>query len=466
MELFHRFNIVLIVAACVPAALGLFHYVYFVFLPVRAIKKYSESNPERLRRYLERVVATPSLLGSGMKIAARGGLVGIYLLRGQHAEAAAHCRAKLESVVKLRNPKRFGALEADTRRRLADCLDALGQSEDAAEERRRAEEGLDQASADPLRHLTQGTLLERQNRYEEAYAEHQKALELTPPSNVPVRIECMIHLVLAAYNAGRPSDCLGWAEEAIALGATGRFLESAHRMAAVACGNLGRLEESEQHYRQAYDGAASAKNTPEMAQILGSLADCLRKRGKLIEANQTCIKAAALDPKGRRMSLVVQSEILREWGRYDEALATLARHKDAGQIVIPDLERRFGAVVSLDTARVEAECGRADAAWSHIQEALAVLRDDAKLGFKCEAASCWVLAVRGLTDDSRRVSSELEKRLTDFERDRLLRCRTSCQSSFPSGKKHRICVEFLVSLLVHPAIRTDLSNERNILPAI
>jgi tetratricopeptide (TPR) repeat protein len=417
IEFFHRFGIVLIVATSVAAAATLFHYVYFVVLPLRAIKKYGENNPERLRRYLERVVATPSLLGSGMKMVARGGLVAIYLSSGRHAEAAAHCRAKLESVVRLRNRKRYGALEADTRRRLADCLEALGQSEEAAEERRRARERLHLASADPLRHLTQGTFLERQNRYEDAYVEYQKALELTPPSNVPVRIECLMHMVLAAYHAARPGDCLRWAEEVIALGATGRFLESAHRMAAVASGNLGQLEASEQHYRLAYEAAASAKNTPKMAEILGSLADCLRKRGKLVEANQTCIQASALDPKGQRMALGVQSQIFREWGRYDEALATLARHKEAGQIVIPDLERRLCAVVSLDTARIEAECGRSDAAWSHIREALAVLREDVKLSLMCEAASCWVLAVLGLTDDSKGVSGEVEKRLTNFERD-------------------------------------------------
>jgi tetratricopeptide (TPR) repeat protein len=227
----------------------------------------------------------------------------------------------------------------------------------------------------------------------------------------------MMHLVIAACNAGRPADCLRWAEEAIAFGATGRFLVSAHKMAAVACGNLGRLDESEQHYRNAYDALVGAKKTPEMAETLASLANCLRKRGKLIEANETCIKAAAMDPKGRRMSLAVQSQILREWGRYDEALAIRAGYKDAGRLVIPHGERRIIAVWSLDTARIEAECGRGDAAWSHIQDALVVLQKDAKLGLVCEAVCCWALAVRGLADESQSVSSEIETRLGDFERD-------------------------------------------------
>jgi tetratricopeptide (TPR) repeat protein len=413
----HALGILLIGTPCVLLLVGLFHHLYFVRLPQRAITKYSHSDPERLRRYLERVLATPSLLGSGVKIVPHTGLVGIYLLRGRHAEAADHCRAVLAALAGSRNSHRYGALEADTRRRLADCLEALGQKDEAEEERRLAQEELRLAPADTLRHLTKGTLLARQHRYEEAYREHQKALELTPPSNIPVRIDCMMHLVIAAYHAARPTDALRWAEEAIALGATGRFLVSAHKMAAVACGNLSRLEESEQHYREAYDALASANKTPEMAETLGSLATCLRKRGKLVEANETCIKAAAMDPKGRRMSLAVQSQILRAWGRYDEALAIRAGYKDAGQLVIPHHERRVLAVWSLDTARIEAECGRADAAWSHVQEALAELGNDAKLGLVCQAVCSWVLAVRGLADESRRASSEVEARLGDFERD-------------------------------------------------
>jgi tetratricopeptide (TPR) repeat protein len=416
-ELLQPFGIILIVATFVSVVVGLFHYLYFVRLPQWAIIKHSHSDPERLRRYLERVLATPSLLGPGMKIVARTGLVGIYLLSGKHAEAAAHCRAILAALASSRHRDRHGALEADTRRRLADCLEALGQHEEAEEERRRAEEELRLAPSDSLRHSTKGLFLERQHHYEEAYREYQKALELTPLSNVPVRIDCIMRLVLASHKAGRPTDSLRWAEEAITLGASDWFFVSAHRMAAIACGNLGRLDESEEHYRKAYDAAASAKKTPEIAEILGSLASCLCKRGKLIEANETCIKAAAMDPKGKRMSLAVQSQVLRAWGRYDESLAILAAYKDAGKVVIPDLERRLIAVCVLDTARIEAECGRADAAWQHIQEALAVLRNDAKLGLKCDAVCCWVLAARGLADESERVSSEVETRLSDFEDD-------------------------------------------------
>jgi tetratricopeptide (TPR) repeat protein len=393
------------------------HRLYFVYLPQWAVKKYERSNPERLRLFLERVVATPSLLGSAQKLVARGALVGIYLPQGRHAEAAAHCRASLASLAKARHAVDFPALEADTRRRLADCLEALGQTDEADEERRRAEADVDRAPDDALRYLTQGTLLERDHRYAEACTAFEQALAFTPESDRPIRIECLIHLVLACFNAGRPVDCLQRAEEAIALGAKGQHLRSAHRMAGLASGNLGRLEESEAHFRKAYEVAAAEGDTGTMGEILGSLANIQRKHGKLAEANEACLKAAAVDPQAVRMAIAVRSQIMRDWGRFDEALELLRQHGNAKKVVIPALDRRLRAARALDTSRIEAECGRADDAWVHIQEAISELGNDAKLGLKCDGAASWVFAARGLADDSQRVGAQAEARIPEFESD-------------------------------------------------
>ena len=310
-------------------------------------------------------------------------LVDIYLPQGRHAEAAAHCRANLATLEKVRSVADFASLQADIRRRFADCLEALGQTDEAEDQRRRAEDCIDRAPDDAQRHLIHGMLLERERRHAEACALYERALSMTPVSITQVRIECMIHLVLCCYNAGRPAESLDWAEQAIALGADGKFLRIAHRMAGVACGNLSRLEESEDHYRRAYDVAAAEGDMGEMGQILGSLGSVQRKRGKLVEANEACVKAAAVDPKAIRMAVAVQSQILREWGRFDEALAMLRRYDEGTSIVIPALERRVRATRSLDVSRIEAECGRADDAWVHIQEAISELGSDAKLGLKC-----------------------------------------------------------------------------------
>ncbi len=397
----------------------LLHRLYFVTLPQWAVKKYKRPDPERLRRYLEFVAATPSLIGPVEKLFVRGALVGIYLPQGRHAEAAAHCRAKLASLewARGRHKLDFAALEADSRRRLADCLDGLGQTQEAERERKLAEACVERAPGDAVRHLTQGTLLERQHRYAEACTAFEQALSYTSESDRPVRIECMSHLLLASFNAGRPVECLRWAEQVIALGAEGIHLRGAHRMASVACGNLGRLDESEEHCRRAYDVAAGLGDAGVMGEILGSLAGIQHKRGKLAEADEACVRAAAMDPKAERMAIAIRSQILRGWGRFDEALELLRRHDETPKLVIPAHERRIRAVVALDTSRIEAECGRADDAWVHIQEAKDVLANDAKLGLKCEGAAAWVFAARGLTDESRRVAGEVEAQLIDFEQD-------------------------------------------------
>ena len=185
----------------------------------------------------------------------------------------------------------------------------------------------------------------------------------------------------------------------------------------MACGNLGRLQESEDHFRRAYEVAAADGDKGEMGQILGSLADIQRKRGKLVEANEACLKTASMDPKAIRMALAVQCQILREWGRFDEALEMLRRHDQATNIVIPALERRVRATRALDMSRIEAECGRADDAWAHIQQAISELGNDAKLGLKCDAAAAWVLSARGHAEESRRVTGQVEDRLIAFEHD-------------------------------------------------
>ncbi len=206
----------------------LLHRLYFVILPQWAVKRFKRPDPERLRRYLELVAATPSLAGPVEKLFVRGALVGIYLPQGRHAEAAAHCRANLASLewARGRHKLDFAALEADARRRLADCLDGLGQTQEAEEERRLAEACVERAPGDAVRHLTQGTLLERQHRYAEACTAFEQALSYTSESDRQVRIECMSHLVIACFNAGRPVECLRWAEQVIALGADGIHLRA------------------------------------------------------------------------------------------------------------------------------------------------------------------------------------------------------------------------------------------------
>jgi tetratricopeptide (TPR) repeat protein len=144
------------------------HRFYFVTLPQRAIKKFRKTDPERLKRQLMRTVATPSLLGGCYKLVAHNALADICFSRGQHAEAIVHCCAYLKILTGSRNAASSAALEGHIRCRLADCLEAIGQVDEAAEERSRAKMAVDRSPDEPLRYTTQGILLKRQSRYAEA----------------------------------------------------------------------------------------------------------------------------------------------------------------------------------------------------------------------------------------------------------------------------------------------------------
>jgi hypothetical protein len=68
-----------VAALVVLVLIFLLHHCYFVTVPQWVTKKFMRTDPERLRRYLERVAATPSLLGATQKLFARGALAGLYL---------------------------------------------------------------------------------------------------------------------------------------------------------------------------------------------------------------------------------------------------------------------------------------------------------------------------------------------------------------------------------------------------
>src|SRR5262249_40355908 len=151
------------------------------------------------------------------------------------------------------------------------------------------------------------------------------------------------------------------------------------------------------------------------------LADVRRKRGKLTEAYDACAKAAALVPGGVRQALAAQNTVLYAWGRFDEALDAIRRFRAAPGFALPSDERKGQAAAALDMGRVEAEVGRAAGAGEHVQEAVRELGDDAKLGFACDSVAAWVFPLRGLPDDSRRISAQVEARLPEFEQDRNTR---------------------------------------------
>jgi tetratricopeptide (TPR) repeat protein len=397
------------------------HQVYFISLPRRAIRKYQRADPIRLQRYLARVVATPSLLGPAQKLTARSALMQIAQADGRYSEAAAHGREILEHLPKAPHVTGFTASEARIRYRLADCLEALGQLDEAATERQLAEGCIDRVDDDRSMQILRAKSLQRQYRHDDARQAFEAALALTPDSNIKGRIQCLSELILAYYLAGRPDESLGAAAQIIALGAKGTPLREAHRLAGMISGELGEFDVAEDHLRRAYDLALAEENRGMRGQILAALADLQHKQGKLDEAYETAEGAKNLDPKAIRLAVAVQSAILSIQGRSEEALVTLQHHNENPEFSIPLNERRARAMIALIRARINAEAGKENDAHVAILEASAELGHDAKLGVQCDAVLSWITALQGLARDSRQLADEIEARLPEFDQDQSTR---------------------------------------------
>ena len=105
------------------------HFLYFLVLPWLLTRRKASKSP-RLRRYLQFVVATPSLLGDLMRAPARHDLMRLAHVEGLHELAAE------QGFAIVRHKGLPGTFLAEVRTRLANDLESLGRDEEAAEQRR------------------------------------------------------------------------------------------------------------------------------------------------------------------------------------------------------------------------------------------------------------------------------------------------------------------------------------------
>lgn len=392
--------------------------IYFVVLPLRYVRKYEVKDSARVIRYLERVLATPSLLFLS-KIKARDLLIAQYIFERDYSKGAATCRRALELLEELEGAQ-YRMLEAHTRQQLANCLDGEEKFDEANKERKRASKLLENEPGAALRSMTRGKMLTEKMQFDEAYREFEEALRLTPVQNKEERLSCFNSLMTGALNLGKPELCLGWAERMIAEGATRYFLLSAHRMGGAACERLGRIDESEAHFRKAYEFAASENDVMMMSEFQSKQAQCLLLRGRLPEALELSIKAAETDPKGCRIANQIQGWVHLELGKPEVALACLEESKKVGRHVVVAIETQVVAVASLAMARVATECGRTDEAWDLIDEAKSALSSDTQFGLICDGVLSRVLAARGDAHASREISGRVADQLETFASDPMV----------------------------------------------
>jgi tetratricopeptide (TPR) repeat protein len=366
--------------------LTVFLQVWFLVLP-KNLARLSGGDRERDRRWLERIVALP-LGGEVMKVLARFMLGIEYQVAHRHAKAEAQFRRILSRA----GTGLLPAFEALVRQRLADCVESLGRSEDAAEERRLAAVALYDGKDTFLAHQAHGKLHERDHRYAEAYRSYERGLALVPEKQKAIRVEFMVHLTLTAFNLGRSANSLRWAEAALELEPAEPYAGMARRMAAIGCNNIGRLADAERYARLA---AEFATKPDAKAQSLALAADYVMRRGDLVEAEHLAHEAEAIHPGKMRLPCIVLAAIAKLRGDTDTAIAATERAIPREKSFIPALNRRIQAVYAKEMAALHAEAGRGDIALVQLRAAEPELAGDPKLRVSLDAAAALVHAVRG-----------------------------------------------------------------------
>ena len=349
----------------------------------------------------------------------------------RYTEAAEAFRTLLENRLPV-------GLEADTRRRLADTLDVLGQTEEASAERDRAEAATSCGKRDPMALTAQGDLLKTRHQYDEACTAYHQALSLISPLPSPGRALIMAKLALAHFEAGRSAETVRWAQASLANAPDGTIHRMMERIVGVGFGDLGDFERAEAHYFRGLELAEASNKPEEIASSLGLLGSLQHKRGHFEEALATSRRAQGIsvDPSGT--ALAIETECLRDMGRFAEARAVMARRRQGLKHDQPALQRRMLALGCLGSAWIEiyAECY--DEALVYLEEAREGLKfvtnstiwppppssSESKVGLWCDAAFANALAGVGRGHEAQAMIANAESRLSSFGQDRATRIGT------------------------------------------
>jgi tetratricopeptide (TPR) repeat protein len=393
------------IAVAVVAA----QYVHFKVLP-GLLTRHRTRSP-RLRRYLEWVVATPSLLGESVRVKARHDLMRLSHMEGLHEQAATQGFAILAQ--RGLSPR----LEAEIRGRLADALEGLGRFDEAEDQRRLAESDVKGADRDPAWYVTRGRQLEADRDHAGACRVYEEGLGVAPPGRHPARRLLTMHLANALFMAGRLEDSARRAEEAVDLSEDAEHRLRAHRQAGASFADLGRLDEAEYHKRRAAELAATLGDPRRLADCLGDLAGVLRKRGRLAEALAACERAAAAARNTRHLE-TVRYEVLLSWGCFDEALAAINRAAGLDPLPTPRRESMIQGLFAFARAWILMEQRRLDEVGAHLDSAAAALRGDAKTTLWCDAAAVNLAALQGSRDEALAALDRVHARLPEFAQDR------------------------------------------------
>jgi tetratricopeptide (TPR) repeat protein len=301
------------------------HVVWFVWLPNWILQgRVCRARPRWQRTLLEWVIATPSLLGGNIRDAAVMALAHLHQREGRGDEAERLLRRALARRMEPPDESMF-------RHHLADLLGARGACDEAEAQRRLANECLLGQVGSPVDLIARGQALQRECRYDEAFAAYREALAALDVSVIffsrrDLRRTLLMLMAPAALECGRPEDALHCARKALSLKVRGPMRLGLHRLAASAAGELGEFDLAEEHAREACRLAEAAGPSRALGESLALRGVITLRGGDLPAAEALGAQARERSESGSHL-WALEAQLLLHRGRFRDAAAVFARFR-------------------------------------------------------------------------------------------------------------------------------------------
>ncbi len=405
-------------------AVFLLDLLVFALAAKRARRLAAQGQTARAVRLLKWIVRLPSYRGEGAKIDVRY-VLGVHLGKERQFADAVMQWQKILRFLYSYGWRNLHGLEADVRIHLADCLEMLGQRDEAEPQRARAQESLDGKKPTMLSLSAQSDLLKIQGKHTGAYNALEQGLRLINPRDRAWRVDFMTRLMLAAYSNGRPDLTVQWAEQTseykARYKAAGTVAIGCLRMAGYGYGEMGDWENAERCRQEAQAMAEREHDVNEQQAVRVLSAFLLHKRGLLSESINVCRELLASEPPAilwaRAWAYTLLAECLCDMGRFDEALNAMYEVPSTHSPKLPSAVRRAWAVFSLHMAMIVSAAERPAEALAFLREAASELGRDERLGLWVSAVGACIHAQSGQREQAEIQTEAVLRALPRFAQD-------------------------------------------------
>jgi len=396
---------IIAVTIAVVVLAAAYEVIAFQYLPKHIFRARKKSGYDATITRLRILGRLPSLAGAKAKLHTWFYLGDMLYQARRYAEALEPLRAVCS----------FGTnpLDPPARKRIAECLDALGRPDEAARERLAAGFVADAIGNPLLSAKTKAEMFSREQKYDEACQQYELAMGLATGPDFRLKRTLRLKLTLANMNAGHPSRVLGLSEQGLLDDPDPLHKIIFHRMAGLACANLGRLEIADIHSQKAYDAAVQLGNTNQQADSLGVLAYVRHQQGRLDEAIDLSRRAVeAAGEIGNRVANTCLFETLMTMGRYQDAQNAISQSRESTVMFVPSKERRSTGAMNLGLARAAGELGNFNQALDLVASATKDFQNNSMSAY-CDSIRFWLLAERGDAASEWMVATESKVKSVD-----------------------------------------------------